>query len=329
MSSDRGRPRRIISNKTEEACARFNDKLVQLLIASKRSGEQTASIEQLVNMTPEELDAELDRVRAKRVPPSRFELAFYAAVALNTLERGTPFQEAFCEDRIRLLRRTGAGRAVDPNSSMKSAEFLEQLIQKYAPGWRWRDQIDNGSRQRRNERIARDTNSLARHEKAIRTRFITADEPDAGVLCDLRRRISAKNPATWATLRELKLATAVPERAIKKMIADLRPRKNEIVTVAWRHKFVKRGACPKRFGPRLIICVLNEFVKRLQDYDAASELIFAVACALYMKHGKAVLLAAFTSAWSIERTEQVRLRKLATDVKRSLASKLGHLRSTT
>jgi hypothetical protein len=55
---------------------------------------------------------------------------------------------------------------------------------------------------------------------------------------------------TLPTLQELNLATAIPERVIKKIIKRLRPKKGEIIK-AVRNKFSKLGAIPLRLANRL------------------------------------------------------------------------------
>ena len=72
------------------------------------------------------------------------------------------------------------------------------------------------------------------------------------------------------TLQELNLATAIPERVIKKIIKRLRPKKGEIIK-AVRNKFSKLGAIPLRYAPRLVIGVLNEFVTRLLEFPIDDE----------------------------------------------------------
>jgi hypothetical protein len=157
-----------------------------------------------------------------------------------------------------------------------------------------------GGSQSRNERIAKEAARMKRRNEARLDRFVTADEPDAGILNDLRHRITPTDPASWATLRELKLATAIPERSLKRIIVDLRPKTGEIVTVQRRHKFMKRGACPKRYGPRLVIGILGKFVNHLM-----------------------------LGSFQIDDVERQRLRKIAVTGKRSLTSKLGYFRSIT
>jgi hypothetical protein len=102
----------------------------------------------------------------------------------------------------------------------------------------------------------------------------------------------------WPTLRELKVATAIPERTLKELIKRLRPTKDEIVRLSLRHKFSRRGALPLRYGPRLIIGVLNEFLNRLPQF-------------------------------SIDNDERRQLRKTALLVKRAFAAQLGYSRQST
>jgi hypothetical protein len=126
----------------------------------------------------------------------------------------------------------------------------------------------SGSRSR-NDQIAKEVARMKRHDEARVNRFVTADEPDAGMFRDLRQRIIPTDPTAWPTLRELKLATAMPERTIKGIIANLRPtpRQAEIVTIPLRQMFNRCGAMPQRYGPRLVIGVLNEFVNRLPEFQ--------------------------------------------------------------
>jgi len=117
-----------------------------------------------------------------------------------------------------------------------------------------------GRSRSRKERIAKEDARRTRHDRARVKRSITPNEPDAGRVHQLKRIIQT-DPTSWPTPRELKLATAMPERTIKKIIANLRPTPTqcEIVTIPLRHKFSGRGAMPQRYGPRLVIAVLNEF----------------------------------------------------------------------
>jgi hypothetical protein len=241
---------------------------------------------------------------------SDFAWAFTAACVLHTLDYGTQPQKRYCEDYLNGLRRSRRGRMIDPLGKMRDPEFLEEFVARYAPGWNWlewRDKIDDGEvrvkrfvptdawqrteiptdpadwatlpgkiyygRSRsRNERISEEQARRTRHDQARVKRSITPNEPDAGRVHQLKRIIPT-DPTTWPTLRELKLATAIGERTIKRIIANLRPapRQAEIVTIPLRHKFSRCGAMPRRYGPRLIIGVLNEFVNQLPEFPIANE----------------------------------------------------------
>jgi len=102
------------------------------------------------------------------------------------------------------------------------------------------------------------------HYQARKLRFATAPGPERHRL----RRLSyvSKKPTTWPTLRELKLATAIPERTIKEIIKRLRPKHGEIVEKP-RERFSRRGAMGNCYGPRLVSGVIDEFLKRLPDYE--------------------------------------------------------------
>jgi hypothetical protein len=244
-------------------------------------------------------------------------IVFAAVRVLVILERGTEYEKARCERIIRQLREWAQVKG--PHGIWHNDhDFLTCLIEEHAPGWKWREQIDDGNvrvkqfaaagqpdamrvclswqcteklrriiptdpadwatlpgkicyggSRSRNERIAKERAWMKRHDQARVNRFVTADEPDAGMLHDLRKRIIPTDPTTWPTLRELKLATAMPERTIKRIIANLRPtpRQAETVTMPLRQIFNRCGAVPRRYGPRLVIGVFNEFVNRLQEFQ--------------------------------------------------------------
>jgi len=275
-----------------------------------------------------------------------WQMAFVAARVLLTLERGTKYQKALSEPIIRQLRKWAQVKGphgVWPNYS----DFLTSLIEKHAPGWKWREQIDDGNvrvkqlaaagqpdarqvclawqcteklrrivptdpadwatlpgkiyyggSRSRNGRIAKERAWMKRHDEARVNRYVTAGEPDAGMLHDLRKRIIPTDRTTWPTLRELNLATAIPERTINRIIANLRPTQAEIVAIPLRHKFRKCGAMPRRHGPRLVIGVLNEFVNRLSEFPIADE-------------------------------DQKRLRKIAMRARAGIASRFSRSRSST
>jgi len=192
-----------------------------------------------------------------------------AASLLFTLEHGTEYQKARCQRRIRELN--DWARANGPHGRWSNdREFLEHFVREHAPGWKWRECINDGTRVRRNERNVKEIAESARFCKAIRTRFVTPDAPDSGGLLRFRR-IRPSDPSTWPTVRELKLATAIPERVIQKIVATLRPLESEIVTIPLRHSFSRRGAVPKRYHPRFVLAVLDLFVSCLPAYSVKNE----------------------------------------------------------
>jgi hypothetical protein len=215
------------------------------------------------------IENELEKLNARRhaltealgnqpVDPE-WKMAFIAAQALHTLERGTPYQKSLYRDVIQLLRKTKPARLIDPNWKLKNADFLGRLIEKCAPGWPWRQQV--GDQRVRDTRIAEGFAQIRRQEKARVNRFATPDSPDAGGLNSLRQRISHPYPVTWPTLRELKLATAIPERGLTSIIIKLRAQRGEIIQA--RDPFKRFGPPSNRYGPRLVIGVLKEFLRRL------------------------------------------------------------------
>jgi hypothetical protein len=114
-----------------------------------------------------------------------WQMAFVAARVLLTLERGNEYQKARCEPIIRQLRKWAQVKGphgVWPNDS----DFLTCLIERHAPGWKWREQIDDD-----NVRVKQ---------------FAAAGQPDARRVClswqcmEKLRRIVPTHPADWATL---------------------------------------------------------------------------------------------------------------------------------
>jgi hypothetical protein len=215
---------------------------------------------------------------------------------------------------------------------LRARDFLEEFISAHAPGWNWREdarqgEIEDRNYQRENERIAKEIAEDARWGMARATKFSTPDAPDPALLCALAWEVRHKKPSpeelkrsgrsawkpwtvireTWPTLRELNLATAIPERVLTRIIKNLRPQKTEMTEEprivprtfdASRRRFSRRGAVPLRYGPRLIVGVLNEFVDRLPEFP-------------------------------VDDAEGKRLRRTALLVKRAFAARLGCSRSST
>ena len=156
-------------------------------------------------------------------------------------------------------------------------------------------EIEGRKQKEEDERITKEIAEDARLSKARTSKFYTPDAPDGFLLCSLaweyrkRRKFTRK---TWPTLRELNLATAIPERTLKKIIKSLQAKKGEIIKLPLRHKFSRRGALPLRYGPRLIVGVLREFIDRLPEFP-------------------------------VNDRERKQLRKTALLVKRAFAARLG------
>jgi hypothetical protein len=186
------------------------------------------------------------------------------------------WREQIDDGNVRVKRFVATGQP-DPRRvclAWQCTEKLRRIVPTDPAAWATLPgKIYYGGSRSRNERIAKEKAWMKRHDEARVNRFVTADEPDAGMLHDLRKRIIPTDRTTWPTLRELNLATAIPERTIKRIIANLRPtaRQAEIVTIRLRHKFSKCGAMPRRYGPRLVIGVLNEFVNRLPEFQIDNE----------------------------------------------------------
>jgi hypothetical protein len=183
-------------------------------------------------------------------------------------------------------------------SPVASAQHVAQrYLEDFAADWNWHKGRDEGDYAAQNERIAKENAGLERRLKAIRNRFVTPDVPDRGTLIRLRSVI-VNDPTTWPTLRLLKMATAMPERTISKIISSLRPKKGEIATLPLHHVFSNRRAFPKRHGPRLVLGVVEAFINCLKNYP-------------------------------LESSQGAEYRAIAMAVKRALTSKLSRFASMT
>ena len=184
-------------------------------------------------------------------------------------------------------------------TSEKTSESRKSTLKMHAGGWR------------------------ARVSSSRPSKFFTPDSPNAVLLQSLAwewRTKRVMNPharhwwenykhyqvirTTWPSLRELKLATAISERTLGKIIRNLKPKKTEItkeprivprIFDASRRKFSRRGAVPLRYGPRLVVGVLNEFVNRLPEFP-------------------------------LDKKEREGMRKTAVRVKRAFVARLSHSR---
>jgi hypothetical protein len=282
----------------------------------QRPGRPRTNLKQKILAEMSENDERFEAIVGERLgslAASPWRMAFEAACLRWTLEKGTAFKIARCESLIKKLRKTKWGRANDPRERLSDRGFLDRFIEAHAPGFDWRKdarqgEIEDRIREQDDEQFAQEHAEDVRRHMACTSKFFPPDVPDAFLMWRLawesrrshrnRRRVIRRTRRTWPTLRELKLATAIDERIIKKIIKRLQPKKGEILREPLRNKFAKRGAIPLRYGPRLVIGVLNEFVNRLRGF-------------------------------ALEEEEQKGLRKTAFLVKRAFAARLGRSRQST
>ena len=267
----------------------------------RRPGRPRTNLEEtiLAEMSADEKKAE-EIVVQKINPNTRRIMAFEAACLLLEVESGADPNDI--QSRAIFKKINQYAKKNGPHGRwLRLRDFLEEFIGTHDPSFDWREdarqgEIEERIREQQGERIAQEHAEHARWEMAWVTKFYTPDMPDDVGLSALaweyrkRQRLIRR---TWPTLRELKLATAIPERTLKKIVLSLRPKKGEIVKEPLRHKFSRRGAVPLRYGPRLVVGVLNEFLNRLPEFP-------------------------------IDEGERKRLRKIAFLVKRAFVAKLAH-----
>jgi hypothetical protein len=179
--------------------------------------------------------------------------ALVAARVLFTLERGTKYQKTRCQRLVKELLQFAHYNG--PRGRWQSHNaFLKDFIRTHAPGWDWRKGA--GTVAARDERYIRELAQDLRSSRAHRNRHILPVAPDPAWLIFLANRIKRNEPMTWTTLKEMKLAMGLSERTIRQTIKSSRPKKSELVLKT-----------PKRFGPRLVLGVIEEFLNRLPDLD--------------------------------------------------------------
>ena len=262
----------------------------------RRPGRPRANLERKILADMSNHETRLEAILPKPLGSTAWRMAYEAACLRLTLEKGSNFETARCAPLIDRLRNTKWALANDPRRTLPDDEFLERLIEAQSPGFDWRQdaregEIEDENRRREDERIAKEIAESERVLLARFSKFVTPDAPDASLLLSLAwewrhkplSREEMKQPGwspkppkkmirrTCPTLRELKLATAIPERTLKKIVKSLRPKKGEIIKEPLQHKFSRRGAVPLRYGPRLVIGVLNEFLKRLPEFSITDE----------------------------------------------------------
>jgi hypothetical protein len=263
----------------------------------RRSGRPRTNLARQILDDMSEHDERFEATVPVRLGSSAWRMAYEAARLRLVLEKGSAFEIARSEPLIRKLRETKWARANDPSGRLFDREFLERFVEAHAPGFDWREdarqgEIEDRIRKQNDEQFAQEHAEDARYGMARATKFYTPDAPDGVLLCALAWEYRKQHKfirRMWPSLRE---------RTLKKIIKSLRPKKGEIIKEPLRHKFVRRGTVPLRYGPRLIIGVLNEFVNRLPEFPMDDE-------------------------------QRKRLRKTALLVKRASAARLGHSRPIT
>jgi len=207
-----------------------------------------------------------EEIRRSRGTSTAFDDAWEAATILHTLEQpGLPIAlRQKCEDRVYVLRRTQIGHAIACYRTRPDVGFLEEFIRECAPGWDWRTQkLDRNQLEERAARDERYIQELAETQRASRARanrHILPERPDPSWLIFLTTRIKPNERVTWATFKELKFATGLSERTIRYTINKSRPKKSELV-----------AKTPRRFAPRLVLRVIDEFLKRLPQLEIGEQ----------------------------------------------------------
>ena len=112
----------------------------------------------------------------------------------------------------------------------------------------------------RDERYIQELAQTQRESRAHANRHLLPDRADPSRLMFLTSRIIPNEPMTWATLKDLKLATVLSERRIRHIINQSRPKKSELVLKT-----------PRRFGPRLVLAVIEGFLTRLPGLEIDEE----------------------------------------------------------
>jgi len=286
------------------ATIKRNPSTARKKLMRRRPGRPRTNLEDTILAEMSEDEKKAEEIVAQAINSNTPSImSFEAACLLFGIERGASPQA---------IRRTAIFQKINQYAKKNGPhdkwvgphgvrDFLKEFISFHAPRWNYREEalqgaIEDRNYQQENERIAQEQAEVERYELSWETKYYTPDAPDGFLLCGLaweyrkRQRLFRR---TWPTLRELKLATAIPERTLKKIVLSLRPNKGEIVKEPLRHKFSRRGAVPLRYGPRLVVGVLNEFLNRLPEFP-------------------------------IDDVERKRLRRTALLVKRAFVAKLAH-----
>jgi len=216
----------------------------------RRPGRPRTNLARKILAEMSDDEKRLEAIVPERLGSSAWRMAYEAACLRLILEKGSAFEIARCEPLIKKLRETKWARANDPSGWFSDREFLERFVEAHAPGFDWRedarqDEIEDRIRKQQDEQFAQEHAEDACWKMACAKKFCTPSAPDGWLLWALaweRRKRQRVIRRTWPTLRELNLATAIPERTLTKIIKRLQPKKGEIIRGPLRHKFSKRGA---------------------------------------------------------------------------------------
>jgi hypothetical protein len=194
-------------------------------------------------------------------------------------------RQAIWESRFRLLRHTEWARGIDPDGKMGDLALFERFRNDPALSTQtrceiahqmglpapvvqelsetaWRNSTHDLDHYEEDDRLSlKERIRFERHCRALMNRSVTPYVPDADQLIRLRK-IRLDDPRTWPTLADLKLATAISRKELQKIIANSQPQTSEIPAPL---RIRKRGALLKRYHTRLVLIVLEEFLKRLRD----------------------------------------------------------------
>ena len=146
----------------------------------RRRGRPRTNLEAkiLADMHQDEQHLEVivaEKLRGSRRTPWRG--AYEAACLRWTLEKGSPFAKARCEQLIKKLRKTKWGRANDPRERLSDREFLDRFIEAHAPGFGWRDdarqgEIEDRIRELEDRQLAQELADDARRRRSWSTRAL-------------------------------------------------------------------------------------------------------------------------------------------------------------
>ena len=242
----------------------------------QRPGRPRTNFEERILQEMSASEKQAEEIIAKKINSNTPSImAFEAACLLLEIEAGAA--PAAIQRRPIFQKINQFAKKNGLHGEWRTRDFLQQFLKTHAPVWDYREdarqgEIEDRNYERENERITKEIAEDKRLSLARTTKLHTPDAPDAVLLCGLAWEVRHKKPSTkkfkqfgwsahkhrqvirktWPTLRELKMATAISERALQKIIKNLRPKKTETTKEprilprtfdASRRRFSWRGAC--------------------------------------------------------------------------------------